>query len=109
MGKEFKGIVGSSPIERDWMLSDEWQPKNSKEFMGAIEELSLEQLKGMGFCKWEETTNLYLIPGEWFDKIPEGLPVVSIFGKEELFSKDTHDDDTRFGCLSYGIIIDGNN
>lgn len=109
MGKGIKTIIQSSPTERDWMLNDEWQPKDSKEFMGAIEELTLDQLKDMGFCKWNENTNLYLIPGEWYDKIPEGLPVVDVFDKEEIFSKETHGDDVRFGCLAYGIIIDGNN
>lgn len=48
-------------------------------------------------------SEIWLYPGEWFDSIPDGYPVVGLFGKATLFDRATADDDIRFGCLPYGF------
>lgn len=68
-----------------------------------FENLTKEQMFELGFKPWDES-GLMLIPGNLFSTIPEGLQVIDIFGEHETFSKETHDDDTRVGCLAYGLI-----
>ena len=69
-------------------------------------DLTFRQAKALGFKKWEEESNLYLFPQWMYPMLPEGIQVVDIFGKEETFSKNTHDDESRLGCLAYGIHIE---
>lgn len=67
-------------------------------------------LRAIGCSAWDEPDangkQLWLLPGEWYDHIPEGMPLVCIDGKTEPFERGKTDDDTRFGCLAYGITID---
>lgn len=49
---------------------------------------------------------LWLFPHEWYEFIPDGTPVVDIFGNAETFVSGETDNDKRFGCLSYGVLID---
>lgn len=46
---------------------------------------------------------VWLIPGEWYNVIPEGFPLTCITGRVEPFKSGETDDDIRFGCLAYGI------
>ncbi len=71
-----------------------------------LHSLTVKQAKELGFKKWEEESNLYLFPQWIYVLLPEGIQVTDIFGKEETFSKNTHDDEPRYGCLSYGICIE---
>jgi hypothetical protein len=59
---------------------------------------------------WEDvdengTHLLMLFPGEWYSKIPADLEIVDIFGVRESFVPGQTDDDIRFGCLSFGVVI----
>lgn len=67
-----------------------------------------DTLKAMGCCKWDEPDKngqcLWLLPGEWYDYVPEGFPLVCIDGTTEPFKRGETDDDTRFGCLAYGVM-----
>ena len=56
-----------------------------------------------GFSFWDEYETVMLIPGKYYNIIPECFPIVTINGEEEKFKKGITDDDTRFGCLLYGI------
>lgn len=47
--------------------------------------------------------DIYLIPGEWYNSIPDNYPLTSITGRIEPFKKGKTDNDIRFGCLAYGI------
>jgi hypothetical protein len=47
---------------------------------------------------------LWLYPKEWYDRLPDGLPIVSISFQEENFKKGETDDDHRFGMLSFGFL-----
>lgn len=50
------------------------------------------------------THEIWLFPAEWYDRIPEGFPVVDIFGCLETFQRGTTDD-RRFGMLSFGVVV----
>jgi len=69
--------------------------------------LSEETLKAIGCQKWDEADKdgfvTWLYPAEWYDHIPNGTPIVSIFGKAEIFTHGKTDDDRRFGALSFGF------
>lgn len=47
--------------------------------------------------------NVWLFPTEWYKYIPEGLMVTDIMQKSEKFTRETHEDHSKFGCLSYGF------
>lgn len=99
------------------LSKDCFVPKNKTDFRGLMKELSLSQLLKIGFklfCKYDKKDKgthflkpgqaLVLIPGNLFNVIPENYSVISIFGEKEKFKKKYADDDTRFGCLPYGVI-----
>lgn len=68
--------------------------------------LLIPQAKLLGFKFWEEDSNLMLIPGYLYQFIPEGLELYSISGEEEQYESYADlDNDTRFGCLAYGIYM----
>ena len=56
----------------------------------------------LGFGKWEEGNSLRLIPTYLYPIIPNGLKVQDICGKIEEFYQGM-DNDSRCGCLAYGI------
>ena len=66
----------------------------------------------MGLRPWNDTHDpdddigapLWLLPGEWYAHLPEGYVFVDIFGNEEVFQRGVTDNDTRFGCLAFGVI-----
>lgn len=47
--------------------------------------------------------DIILIPGEWYDVIPNGFIVTGLYGQKYPFQKGKSDGDIRFGCLPYGI------
>ncbi len=75
-------------------------PKTKKEFEN-LKTLSHKELIEKGLILWEE--GHYLFPGEWYDYIPDGIGITSIFGTEEYFNKNTSDSDIRSGALAYGF------
>ena len=69
--------------------------------------LDMATAKLLGFQLWEEDSNLMLIPGYLYQFIPAGLELYSISGEKEQYqSYDDLDNDTRFGCLAYGIHME---
>jgi hypothetical protein len=52
-----------------------------------------------------KTHELWLFPGSWYRQIPTGFPIVSIFGELEEFEIGKTDNDIRYGCLAYGLMI----
>lgn len=68
-----------------------------------LSEMNVEEACEMGFKKWDNKSNLYLIP-LWFKPlIPIGTELTSISGKKIIYNGENIDDDIRFGCLAYGI------
>ena len=101
-----KVTIASSQHEREYKLEISWKPETKDDFF-ALKSLPKDVLFKMGVRLWgknEETGEMhYLYPGEWYNLIPEGYPIISISDEEEFFSKTKTDDDIRFGCLAYGF------
>ena len=51
----------------------------------------------------EVDEDILMIPGEWYNSIPNGFMVTGLWGESYPFEKGKSDDDIRFGCLPYGI------
>lgn len=62
-----------------------------------------EQLKMLGFKRWNDETELFLIPLWAYDLVPDGTKMHSIFGETVVKGEEKIDKDVRFGCLAYGI------
>ena len=69
----------------------------------ALFECTPTQLKAMGCGNWDG--GLFLFPAEWYDHIPEGLPVETVNGVIKQFQRGVSDNQRRCGCLPYGIRI----
>ena len=79
-------------------------PRNSnKKWFDDLKSASASALKQLGLKKWGEN-KLWLFPKEWYKFIPKGYAVMDIFGDTENFSPGKTDDDSRFGCLAFGIV-----
>lgn len=52
----------------------------------------------------KEDMDIWLLPAEWYNSIPDEFELVSLSGEKHLFKKGKTDDDRRFGCLAYGIL-----
>lgn len=57
------------------------------------------------FGKWDDETDLYLIPLYLLPLIPIGIRLTSINGDTVIYDGTNIDNDTRFGCLAWGIDI----
>ena len=88
-------------------------PEQTKQELASVG-LSKEDLLGLttaeasliGFTKWsEDDPSLYLIPSWLYPALPVGLQVIGISGEESEFSPETHDSESRYGCLAYGVNL----
>lgn len=63
-------------------------------------------LTAMGYraCEQTATHTLWLIPGTFYNNIPDGSELVDVFEKPLKFEKGKTDDDIRFGVLAYGFM-----
>lgn len=66
--------------------------------------LTVETAKELRFARWEEESDLYLIPLWLYKAIPKDFPLISI-GNEDLVNPT--DTETRYGALAYGVLIGG--
>lgn len=57
------------------------------------------------FGKWDDETDLYLIPLYLLPVIPIGIRLTSINGDTVIYDGTNIDNDIRFGCLAWGINI----
>src|SRR5574341_1565367 len=76
---------------------------------------SKSDLEKLGMRPWNDPSEpgdefggkqLMLFPGEWYSSIPSGFEVVNIFNKRKVFVPGQTNDDIRYGCLSFGILVD---
>lgn len=68
--------------------------------------ITVDEAKELRFQRWsEEQPNLWLFPLYLVPIIPEGLEIEYIDGTKGTYKKDEMDNDTRFGCVAYGIDI----
>lgn len=68
------------------------------------ENLTVEIAKELRFARWEEESDLWLIPLWLYKAIPKDFPLISI-GNEDLVNPT--DTETRYGSLAYGVLIGG--
>lgn len=65
-------------------------------------DLTSGELKTLDFQRWDEESNLYLIP-IWMTKfIQQDIEVTSFMGKKKKLADA--DKDHRCGCIAYGVI-----
>lgn len=76
----------------------------AKEIVGNPVDLSDEDLKNLGFKKWDEDSEIRLIPIWAYDLIPDGTELTSIGGSKTVKGTNEIDLDVRFGCIAYGFV-----
>ena len=111
--EKFMNILGNptsinltgSQHERTDGTTPEKCPETLEQF-SQLMALSQEELLKRGCRIWNTFDNKehWLYPGEWYDNLPEDLPIVTILNKFELFEKGITPSDTRYGMLAYGFV-----
>lgn len=71
-------------------------PKTRSEW-NALLKMTRAQLREKGLRGWDG--RLMLFPCEWYEQIPNGLPIEDIFGNKEQFESHVTDNDRRMGYL----------
>lgn len=100
-------IVTPQFERRDGVEMD-WYPEETMDIYGLTEE-DTDTLKDLGLRLWADdlrADDLWLLPAEWYDHIPDGTLLKDINGKVFEFEHGKSDDDRRFGVLPYGIELD---
>lgn len=93
-----------NPINLDKDIRDAWGTFcNYAKDLIDWKNLTLEEAKELRFRRWDEESNLYLIPIWLYPMIPANLELTSIEGTK-AFVEDI-DSDTRFGVLAWGILL----
>lgn len=101
-------IVAITPqFERHPDADEPANPPESLDEWEALREADPEKLQALGMRRWAD--DLWLFPGEWFDAIPEGFEVTTILDETLKFDPEQQSRDIRFGCLAYGVEINGGN
>jgi hypothetical protein len=79
-----------------------------------LKDMNTKTLRELGLRPWNKAGEkpdyhdgrvLWLLPGEWYNSIPDGFELIDIMGEKEIFKRGETDDDIRFGMLAYGIYI----
>lgn len=65
--------------------------------------LSGEELLDLGFTRWDDKGQLYLVPLCLVGALRNGTILYDITGDKSVVGKDELDLDTRSGCIAYGI------
>ncbi len=113
--EQLRKTIGAEPgdtieiMTPQFIRTDGVIPVAALDDFNSLASLSRETLKAIGCCPWDEPDDkgevLWLLPGEWYDRIPEGFPLTCIDGTTAPFKRGETDDDTRYGCLAYGVKI----
>lgn len=77
-----------------------------REIVGGIEALSIKEMLYLGFSRWDENQPLYLIPLWFYDLIPDGIELTSIFGDKVIKGSGKVNLDIRFGLIAWGLTRD---
>ena len=114
--EDFAAAIGLQPGEKLEVLTPQFERTDgmqvpSPDFMSIADFESLATkdaatLRAMGFGMWDEDEKCihWLYPAEWYDRIPDGLNILSISGDVEVFKRGETDDDRRFGMLAFGFL-----
>lgn len=104
------GLAASTYLDPHNMSKDPAKAKRILASVGLTSEdilaLTTAEASLIGFTQWsEDDPNLYLIPAWLYPALPVGLQVTGISGEVSEFSPETHDSESRYGCLAYGINL----
>ena len=104
------GLAASTYLHPHAMSKAPEQTKQELASVGLTAEdilaLTTAEASLIGFTQWsEDDPNLYLIPSWLYPALPVGLRVTGISGEVSEFSPETHDSESRYGCLAYGIHL----
>lgn len=104
------GLAASTYLDPHDMSKAPEQTKQELASVGLTAEdilgLTTTEASLIGFTQWsEDDPNLYLIPSWLYPALPVGLQVTDISGEVSEFSPETHDYESRYGCLAYGINL----
>lgn len=69
-------------------------------------DLTVKEALTLRFGKWDEESGLYLIPLYLLPALPVGIELTSIMGDKIIYDGSNIDNDTRFGCIAWGIVIE---
>lgn len=105
MDKPIKIIFTGSQHERIDGTTPAAAPTTIEEY-AELAQKSRDELISLGLCIWKESPEHihWLLPGEWYSSLPDGLELQPISGNMKVVGVDYIDDDIRFGCLAYGFI-----
>lgn len=114
--EQFTEAIGAKPGDRVEIITPQFTrtdgitPAHPNFSFADLHKFSPATLKAIGCGAWDEPNakgeQLWLLPGEWYNHIPEGMPLTCIDGTTEPFERGKTDDDIRYGCLAYGIIVE---
>lgn len=76
-------------------------PKTSESIVLGLHEDNPDRIYSETLLDTDEC--IWLFPKEWYDIIPDGFIVTGLSAEQYPFIKGEADNDTRFGCLAYGI------
>jgi len=62
-----------------------------------------EELEILGCAKWEDESDLFLLPIWMVPFLPQGFKLESFGGDFAIVGTDDFDKDIRFGCVAWGI------
>jgi hypothetical protein len=79
-----------------------WEEKHGS-FKINPQDLTIEEMKELGFGSWSEESKMRLIPIWLFPFLCEEFESTSISGSKHLKLSEL-DNDHRFGCLAYGVV-----
>jgi hypothetical protein len=122
LAAEIREAIGAGPDEEVHITTPQFErdpgqpePAAAPTDWEALRTMTRIELKELGCGTWNDPKEpddefdgkvLMLFPGEWYQSIPAGYVVTDIFNEDEEFVRGQTDDDIRFGCLSYGILVD---
>ena len=104
------GLAASTYLDPNAMSKDPAKTKRQLASVGLSAEdilaLTTAEASLIGFTQWtEDDPSLYLIPAWLYPALPVGLQVTGISGEESEFSPETHNSESRYGCLAYGVNL----
>ncbi len=66
--------------------------------------VTTDELLQRGWRWWTKESGVLLCSAVDFDNVPDGTIMTSISGRVVRKGVDYIDDDTRFGCLAFGVV-----
>lgn len=97
--------VMTPQFERERGAPDPGDPPTDWAALRAMDDLALREMGCGVWDRYDDGTTIMLFPAEWYEAIPYGYEVVTIFEKTETFTPAEMSDDIRYGCLSFGLRV----